>query len=164
VDATTKLQAQLDEQERRLERITGAMANAGWSDALGKQLREEEARLAEVRRDLDKATAATKAMAPVTEAWLKARFAELLGLTEKAVQKGKAALQGWFGPVTVFPVGEGPKRHYEAEGWIHVGPANLSESGAVLPSLVKSHCGGSIWFSSKTWGYSVRIPRRRRAA
>jgi hypothetical protein len=62
--------------------------------------------------------------------------------TEKAVQTGKAALQGWFGPLTVFPVGNGPKRHYEAEGWIHVGPASLWKAGPFYLVSLSPIAGG----------------------
>jgi hypothetical protein len=64
-----------------------------------------------------------------------------LELTVEAPTRGKAALRGWFGPVRVVRVGEGPEKHYEAEGHIRVGPAILADSGAFLD---KRHCGGAI--------------------
>jgi hypothetical protein len=57
----------------------------------------------------------TPSQAP-SEAWLRKYFDNLIALTDAAPTRGRQALQGWFGPVRVFPVGEGPDEHFEAEG------------------------------------------------
>lgn len=141
VDPGVKLRAQLPEQQRRVDRLAEAVAKAGWSDALGNQLRAEEEKLNQLRVELERVVEVQKPTLEPTEEWLRSYFGELLKLTEEAPTRGKAALQGWFGQVKVIPVGEGPEEHYEAQGSIRVGPAILADSGAVL---TMSHCGGRI--------------------
>lgn len=140
-DPAAKLRDQLPEQQRRVDRLAEAVANAGWSEALGKQLRDEEAKLAQVRAELEQVVEVERPTQAPSEAWLRKYFDNLILLAEAAPARGRQALQGWFGPVKIIPVGEGAEAHLRAEGEIRVDPAILSDNGVVLD---KSHCGGRI--------------------
>lgn len=140
-DPAVRLRSQLQEKQRRVDRLADAVAKAGWSDALGKQLRDEETELAQLQSELEQVVEIQAPTHAPSEAWLRKYFDNLILLTEAAPTRGRQALQGWFGPVKVIPVGDGPDAHYEAEGQIRVDPAILADSGVVLD---KTSCGGRI--------------------
>lgn len=139
------LLAQFEEQKRRVDRLAEAVANAGWSEALGSRLRDEETKLVELKRKLaTQPTPPSKSPKVPTEKWLRERFAQLQQLAEQAPKRGREALQGWFGPVKVFPPHAGAGSHCVATGEIRLGPSNLAETGADSDILTMSHCGGRI--------------------
>ncbi|MFT3707014.1 MAG: hypothetical protein QM817_05030 [Archangium sp.] len=114
------------------------MADAGWSAALGKQLRVEEERLRDARAALaPKAEDLAPVVAALSEEKLQKRLAKL---TEKAPAEGKRALEGWFGPVTMTPKTENGETFYEAKGSRKLDPATLGD-GRVVD---KTSCGGRI--------------------
>lgn len=132
---------ELRQLEKRVQNLTAAVANAGWSDALGEQLRVEEERLREARA----AAAATTAdlgvvVTPQSEEKLQKHFERLAKLTEKAPTEGKSALEGWFGAVTMTPKTENGETFYEAKGSIKLDPATLGD-GRVVD---RTSCGGRI--------------------
>lgn len=127
--------------EKRVENLAAAVADAGWSEALGKQLRVEEERLRDARAALaPKAEDLAPVVAALSEEKLQKHFERLAKLTEKAPAEGKRALEGWFGPVTMTPKTENGETFYEAKGSIKLDPATLGD-GRVVD---KTSCGGRI--------------------
>lgn len=135
------LEREVAEQERRVGRITGAMAQTGYSEALGAQLAKEESALKRAKAELDSATRVRQPPPPVDEGSLAAQMKNLLALVQQAPSKGRAALEGWFGSVTLVPCEEAGERFYEARGELRIqNPALLAKSGV----LDRSDCGGRI--------------------
>lgn len=119
--------------ERVARNLADAVGQAGWSQTLGERLREQEARLSQLRarRLTLEAQAARPAPLPRPEA-LTAHPRDLATVLEKQPERSQAILRKHVGTITLTPQGEGPDRCYLATGAFDVSV------------LVKTSCGGRI--------------------
>jgi hypothetical protein len=154
-----RLDSELWAIERSIENLTTAVANAGWSDALGDRLRREEARRAQLQAartalrlpaDLDEVPDAEEVVGYLDD---------LLGSLTASPEKGREVLRRYVGSVVMHPDVDGDRRAYRATGAFDLavligqdlGPGTkrarnektpvLSDQGGVL---VKDGCGGRI--------------------
>jgi TolA-binding protein len=102
------LEGQIREVESRVRNLTQALARAGWSDAIGEQLRDEEDRLRGLR--------ARQSAAPsqLRQAKLAVHLQAIQGLPSKSLgslsadpERARAVLAKHLGPVTLTPKAEG---------------------------------------------------------
>jgi hypothetical protein len=108
------VEEQIKEAEMRVGNVAGALAKIGFSEALMKQLAEEEGRLAALRTHRARRLGAPSA-APDPEK-IERYLADLFRLLKTDVRRGRELLAQHLAPITMTPEGEGPSRHYMLAG------------------------------------------------
>lgn len=132
----------LEAQEQRVARLVDAIADAGGSPALGARLKDDEAKLEALKRQVSAAKKRTRPHLRAQEVMEAARAAlldavELLGRERSTT---RAALVAMLEPMKLTPRREAGGPFYEAEARIKI-PANQGVGREVLS---KTGCGGRI--------------------
>ncbi|MBS2023350.1 MAG: recombinase family protein [Deltaproteobacteria bacterium] len=107
------LKAVLD-QEERVRRLTDAVVQAGWSDALGVRLKQEEARLAALRQDVPAAGETAGVRIVPHPAKIETYLRDLMGTLYSTPERGRQLLAKHLGKITLTPQVVGGRRYYEA--------------------------------------------------
>lgn len=140
-DERPALEAEVREQERRVEKVTEAIANVGFSEPLALQLRKEDARLAQAQSKL--AALASNEEAPETRpdpAQVRRQFEELTTIIDQAPERAREAARGLLTEITLTPAIEDGEEVYQAVGGVKTNSA-ARLGGRVL---VNDGCGGRI--------------------
>jgi hypothetical protein len=107
-------------QHDRSQNLTDARARLGWSDAVGSQLKTEEARLAHLKATRSSTkTKARPTVLPSAEK-LAGYLEELVTILSRDAARGQALPAGHIAPVVLTPDGEGPDRHYRLNGALNI--------------------------------------------
>ncbi|MFN0060906.1 MAG: zinc ribbon domain-containing protein [Myxococcaceae bacterium] len=133
------LDREISEAEGRVQNLTQAVAQAGWSAALGERLRAEEEHLQALRER--KTTARTKESRAQLAAHphvIKSYLHDLAGTLAQDPQTSRPILAKHLGPVTLTPKSEGPDRHYLATGALNI---SVPLQAQVFDTF---NCGGRI--------------------
>jgi len=171
-----RLEADLRQAELAVENLLGAVAQAGWSQALGERLKAEERRRDQLRAQragLQRPRAARLPGPEVVERYI----GELLAALESKPDLGRELLRRHLGQVTLHPVEEGGVRSYVARGAFDLAPVVLAYEGRGAAnegpgepekrkpptsegggSRVNRGCGGvPAWFSRMPLPFEVRF-------
>lgn len=97
---------------------SGALARAGWSEALAAKLRDEESHLTELKAARAAAsTTAANPVRPIPHPTVISGYLEnLRTLLETDPARGRDVLSRFVAPVVLTPNAEGPGRSYRATG------------------------------------------------
>lgn len=140
-EGTRRLEQEVAEVESRIQNLTGALAKVGWSEALGDQLKAEEARLTVLKRQraANVTTSDRAKLLPHPKA-VEGYVRDLLRTLSADPERGRDILLNYMGGVWLTPKGEGPDRYYLATGAFNLAAA-LSRGGELIE---KQSCGGRI--------------------
>lgn len=141
--------------QARIRNLTEAISKVGYSQALGDQLKNEEAALQAAKaRSVERKPG--KAVPKLDRAAVEALLTNLLTLVTSAPLEAREALKHYLGPIKLTPAVHGDERSYVAEGalnlsaLIELGPLKVQklktpESNRLDPGLIENaSCGGPI--------------------
>jgi site-specific DNA recombinase len=134
---TAGVERRLQEAEGRIRNVTEAMAKIGYSEALLKQLRIEEDRLAALQADQPVRRPPPAKRLAVPPERIQSYVRNLVSVLETDPVRGRERLGRHLALVKMTPEGEGPGRHYRASGAFNLSSLLKEASG-------KSGSGGEI--------------------
>lgn len=141
-DATKKLDREVQLAEIAIKNLTDAIGRHGYSDAIGSQLKEQEAKL-EILRQRRSATVTTQDRAKIVPhpKVIESYLTDLLKTLEADPVRGRALLEKHMGAITLTPESESPgRRFYRATGAFNLA-ASLGQNSRLIE---KPSCGGRI--------------------
>lgn len=126
--------------EKRVAKLTEALAKIGWSDALAAKLRDEEAQLRKLRAERNNAVKAAAPHVVPHPTMIAGYLKNLFALLETDTVRGREILSRFVAPVVMTPEVEGPNRRYRATGAFNI----AYFLNAVSSGSGKSGCAGRI--------------------
>jgi hypothetical protein len=160
----TDVDREIRESEKRIANLTEAIARVGWSDAVAAKLAEEERRLEKLegaRAEAKRTTGAVGLRALPDAAAIQGCFRSLFELLEQDPVKGREALAHHVRPIVLTPEEDGASRGYRVTGAFNFA-STLRAATAGAGGFGKSSCAGGIrWLDNEVFQGSGRRSCRR---